>query len=81
MAFAATPAGIRGELTRNVLVETLMKRLREVRELPTPAQWLSDNGSGYILGEMRASLKTFRSEYVHFDPTPHARRSHSACLD
>ena len=53
IAFAATTAGINGELVRDVMVETLIKRFGEVPELPHPAQWLSDNGSGYIARETR----------------------------
>ena len=44
----ATPAGISGELVRDVMVQTLLERFGEVPELPHPAEWLSDNGSGYI---------------------------------
>ena len=54
IAFAATTAGISGELVRDVMVETLIKRFGEVPELPHPAEWLSDNGSGYIARETRA---------------------------
>jgi hypothetical protein len=54
IAFAATTAGISGELVRDVMVETLIKRFGEVPELPHPAEWLSDNGSGYIARETRS---------------------------
>jgi putative transposase len=53
IAFAATTAGISGELVRDVMVETMSKRFGEVAGLPSPAEWLSDNGSGYIARETR----------------------------
>ena len=53
IAFAATTAGISGELVRDVMVETMCKRFGEVAGLPSPAEWLSDNGSGYIARETR----------------------------
>jgi putative transposase len=54
IAFAATTAGISGELVRDVMVETLLQRFGEVPELPHPVEWLSDNGSGYIARETRS---------------------------
>jgi putative transposase len=54
IAFAATTAGISGELVRDVMVQTLIERFGEVPELPHPAEWLSDNGSGYVARETRA---------------------------
>jgi putative transposase len=53
IAFAATTGGISGELVRDVMVQTLCNRFGEVPELPSPAEWLSDNGSGYIARETR----------------------------
>jgi putative transposase len=53
IAFAATTAGISGELVRDVMVETMSKRFGDVPGLPSPAEWLSDNGSGYIARETR----------------------------
>lgn len=53
IAFAATTAGISGELVRDVMVQTLVERFGSVPELPAPAEWLSDNGSGYIARETR----------------------------
>jgi putative transposase len=53
VAFAATTAGISGELVRDVMVQTLANRFGEVPELPHPTEWLSDNGSGYIALETR----------------------------
>lgn len=53
IAFAATTAGISGELVRDVMVETMTKRCGEVPSLPSPAEWLSDNGSGYIARDAR----------------------------
>jgi putative transposase len=53
IAFAATTAGISGEMVRDVMVETMCKRFGEVPGLPSPAEWLSDNGSGYIARETR----------------------------
>ena len=54
ISFAATTAGISGELVRDVMVQTLNKRFGHVEHMPQPAQWLSDNGSGYIARETRA---------------------------
>ena len=51
IAFAATTAGISGELVRDVMVQTLTTRFGQVEQAPQPAQWLSDNGSGYIAPE------------------------------
>lgn len=53
IAYAATTGGISGELVRDVMVQTMCNRFGEVAELPSPAQWLSDNGSGYIARETR----------------------------
>ena len=39
------------ELVRDVMVQTLSTRFGQVEQLPQPAQWLSDNGSGYIARE------------------------------
>jgi putative transposase len=54
IAFAATTAGISGEIVRDVMVQTLTARFGEVPEMPNPAEWLSDNGSGYIARDTRA---------------------------
>jgi putative transposase len=54
ISFVATTAGISGELVRDVMVQTLNKRFGHVEHMPQPAQWLSDNGSGYIARETRA---------------------------
>jgi len=54
ISFAATTAGISGELVRDVMVQTLNRRFGHVEQMPQPAQWLSDNGSGYIARETRA---------------------------
>lgn len=53
ISFAATTAGITGELVRDVMVQTLQKRFGEVEQMPIAAQWLSDNGSGYIARDTR----------------------------
>ena len=53
IACAATTAGIRSELVRDVIVETMSKRFGEVAGLPSPAEWLIDNGSGHIAREPR----------------------------
>jgi putative transposase len=53
IAYAATTSGISGELVRDVMVQTMCNRFGEVPELPSPAEWLSDNGSGYIARETR----------------------------
>jgi putative transposase len=54
IAYAATTGGISGELVRDVMVQTMCNRFGEVAGLPSPAQWLSDNGSGYIARETRS---------------------------
>lgn len=54
IAFAATTGGISGELVRDVMVQTMSNRFGEVPELPHPAEWLSDNGSGYIARDTRS---------------------------
>jgi putative transposase len=54
IAFAATTAGISGELVRDVMVQTVSARFGEVEQMPSRAQWLSDNGSGYIARDTRA---------------------------
>lgn len=54
IAFAATTAGISGELVRDVMVQTMSTRFGQVEQMPSPAQWLSDNGSGYIARDTRA---------------------------
>ena len=54
IAFAATTAGVSGELVRDVMVQTLTTRFGQVEQVPQPAQWLSDNGSGYIARETLA---------------------------
>jgi transposase InsO family protein len=33
------------------VVKTLLERFGEVPQIPHPAEWLSDNGSGYIARE------------------------------
>lgn len=53
ISFAATTAGISGELVRDVMVQTMHKRFGEVEYMPQRTQWLSDNGSGYIAEETR----------------------------
>lgn len=54
IAFAATTAGISGELVRDVMVQTMLTRFGTVEQMPTTTtQWLSDNGSGYIAKDTR----------------------------
>ena len=53
IAFAATTEGISGELVRDVMVQTMCNRFGDVPGLPSPAEWLSDNGSGYIARDTR----------------------------
>ena len=45
----------------------MSNRFGEVGELPRPAEWLTDNGSGYIAAETRAFATRHR---LH--PVPHA---------
>jgi putative transposase len=68
IAFAATTAGISGELVRDIMVQTLSTRFGEVPEMPHPAEWLTDNGSCYIARETRSfaadiGLKPRRTPY------------------
>jgi len=48
IAFAATTAGVSGELVRDVMIQTLVTRFGPDPQRHLPAEWLSDNGSGYI---------------------------------
>jgi transposase InsO family protein len=46
IAWAATTAGISGELIRDLMIACVEQRFGAVRT-PHPIQWLSDNGSAY----------------------------------
>ncbi len=54
ISFVATTAGISGELVRDVMAQTMIKRFGDVERMPQAAQFLSDNGSVYIAKDTRA---------------------------
>ena len=47
MAWAATTAGISGEMVRDLMVACVERRFGATKT-PHPIEWLSDNGSAYI---------------------------------
>ncbi|MFA9462609.1 DDE-type integrase/transposase/recombinase, partial [Thiohalorhabdus methylotrophus] len=48
MSFVATTKGIDGDLVRDLMVASLEHRFGPVARAPSPIEWLSDNGAGYI---------------------------------
>jgi putative transposase len=54
IAFAATTAGVSGELVRDVMIQTLVTRFGPDPQHHAPVEWLSDNGSGYIACDTRS---------------------------
>jgi putative transposase len=53
MSFIATTAGITGEDVRNLMVSAVEHRFGRVNQLPSPIEWLTDNGSCYLARETR----------------------------
>ena len=53
MSFVATTAGITGEDVRNLMVSAVERRFGRVNQLPSPIEWLTDNGSCYLARETR----------------------------
>jgi putative transposase len=54
IAFAATTAGVSGELVRDVMIQTLVTRFGPDPQRHLSVEWLSDNGSGYIACDTRS---------------------------
>ncbi len=53
MSFVATTAGITGEDVRDLMVAAVEHRFGRVNRLPSPVEWLTDNGSCYLARETR----------------------------
>jgi putative transposase len=51
IAFIATRGHIDGEMIRNLILEATSRRFGDVRQLPHPIEWLTDNGSVYTAHE------------------------------
>jgi len=54
ISWIATTGGIDGGDIRDLMVESVERRFGLVNELPTPIEWLSDNGSPYTAADTRA---------------------------
>ena len=53
MSFVATTGGITGEDVRDLMVAAVEHRFGLVNRLPSPIEWLTDNGSCYLARETR----------------------------
>ena len=53
MGFVATTAGISAEDVRDLMTATVEHRFSRVNRLPSPIEWLTDNGSCYSVREAR----------------------------
>ncbi len=53
MSFVATTGGITGEDVRDLMVAAVEHRFGPVNRLPSPIEWLTDNGSCYLARETR----------------------------
>jgi len=53
MSYVATTAGITGEDVRDLMVAAVEHRFGRVNRLPSPVEWLTDNGSCYLARETR----------------------------
>jgi putative transposase len=53
MSFVATTGGIAAEHVQDLMVAAVEQRFGLVNQLPSPIEWLSDNGSCYIAGDTR----------------------------
>jgi putative transposase len=53
MSYVATTSGITGEDVRDLMVAAVEHRFGRVNRLPSPIEWLTDNGSGYVAAETR----------------------------
>jgi putative transposase len=54
ISWIATTGGIDSSDIRDLMVESVERRFGLVDQLPTPIQWLSDNGSPYTAADTRA---------------------------
>ena len=54
LAWIATTGGINGADIRDLMVESVERRFGLITQLPTPIEWLSDNGSPYTADQTRA---------------------------
>jgi putative transposase len=50
MAWAASTAGVSGEIVRDIMLMSVGNRFKSDRT-PHPIQWLADNGSGFTAKE------------------------------
>ena len=55
ISWVATTEGIEGEDVRDLMIASVESRFGQINRLPRTIEWLSDNGSGYIAKETRAS--------------------------
>lgn len=53
MSYVATTGGIGGEEVRDLMVAAVEHRFGRVNRLPSPVEWLTDNGSCYVARETR----------------------------
>ncbi|TNC06820.1 DDE-type integrase/transposase/recombinase [Methylobacterium terricola] len=53
MSYVATTAGITGEDVRDLMVAAVEHRFGPVNQLPSPIEWLTDNGSCYLARDTR----------------------------
>ena len=57
MGHVATTEGIKGEDVRDLMVAAIEQRFGQINRLPTPIEWLTDNGSCYTATETRNFAK------------------------
>ena len=53
LGYVATTEGVKGEDIRDLMVGAVEYRFGPVNRLPSPIEWLSDNGSCYIAGDTK----------------------------
>jgi putative transposase len=53
MSFLATTSGVSGDDVRDFMLAAVAHRFGVVNRLPVTIEWLSDNGSCYVIGETR----------------------------
>lgn len=53
LSWAATTAGHSGDIVRDVILAAVENRFGQALTTPSPIQWLTDNGSGYIADRTR----------------------------
>lgn len=54
LSYVATTGGISGDEVRDLMVDAVQNRFGSSDTVPTPVEWLSDNGSAYVSHETRA---------------------------